>query len=112
MPHALVPFVAARAGGTAFGIAGFLVIGIVWSILPEARGGMTLGKRLLGIRVVDHDGAGPIGLGRAALRWIVKYGVCGVLPVGYLWYFRNPSRRAWQDLAAGTSVIDVAVSPG
>lgn len=105
-----MPFFAARAGGTAFGIAGFLVTGILWSILPESRSGMTVGKRLFGIRVIDDTGAGPIGLLRAALRWVVKYGVCGVLPVGYLWYFRNPSRRAWQDLAAGTSVIDL-VSP-
>lgn len=114
IPHALVPYVVGRAGGSTVGaVAAFLVTGIVWSMLPEARTGMTVGKRLLGIRVVDARGDAdmPIGLARAAVRWVVKYLVSGVLPVGYLWYFRDATRRTWHDRAAGTAVVDL-VSPG
>jgi uncharacterized RDD family membrane protein YckC len=108
IPHAMVPYVLARiTGSIAIGIAAFLVTGIVWSILPEARSGASVGKRLIGIRLVNTRRDGPMGLGRSALRWLVKYAVGGVLPVSYLWYFRDPHRRTWHDLAAG-SVVSVA----
>lgn len=110
VPHALVPYFLTRSTGSiAIGIAGFLVTGIVWSILPEARAGMSVGKRLGGIRVVNLRGEGRLGLARAALRWLVKYCVGGVLPVSYLWYFRDASCRTWHDHAAGTAVH--ALSP-
>lgn len=109
VPYFLVPYVVGRlTGSTALGIAAFLIVGILWSIVPEARGGVTVGKLLAGIRVEPGDGTVRIGLGHSAVRWFVKYVVCSVLPVGYLWYFRDPRRRAWQDLAGGSIVIDVA----
>lgn len=112
IPLALVPFVVANLTGSAImGFAAFLATGVAWCIVPEARVGMTVGKRLFGVRTVDRGGAAQIGLGRSTLRWVVKYLVCGVLPVGYLWYFRGGACRAWQDLAAGTVVRDL-VSPG
>lgn len=114
VPHALVPYFLARSTDSiAIGIAGFLVTGIIWSVLPEARTGMSVGKRLGGIRVVNLRGQGQLGLPRAALRWLVKYGVGGVLPVSYLWYFRDASRRTWHDHAAGTAVQSLsAVATG
>lgn len=111
IPYAFVPFIVGRLAGTIAAIAAFFVVGIVWSILPEARTGVTLGKLLSGIRVEAADGNGRIGLSRSALRWVVKYLVCGVLPVGYLWYFRDRRCRAWQDLAAGSVVVDLARGP-
>jgi hypothetical protein len=114
IPYIVVPYVVGGVTGSAVaGLAAFLITGVVWSILPEARGGMTVGKLLLGIRVVDArgDGGPPLGFARASLRWFVKYIVCGVLPVGYLWYYRDGACRTWADAAARTDVIDV-VSPG
>ena len=32
--------------------------------------GATLGKRAVGIRVIDFDSGGPIGYGRAFIRWL------------------------------------------
>jgi uncharacterized RDD family membrane protein YckC len=111
-PLVLVPYLVGRlVGGIVPSIVAFFVVGIVWSILPEGRTGVTFGKLLSSIRVEAADGDGPLGLPRAALRWFVKYVVCGVLPVGYLWYFRDRRCRAWQDLAAGSVVIDVARAP-
>lgn len=105
VPHALVPYVVARATDSiVIGLAGFLVTGILWSILPEARHGMSPGKRIVAIHVVNLRDDSRLGLARAALRWIVKYGVGGVLPVSYLWYFRSPSHRTWHDYAAATAV--------
>jgi uncharacterized RDD family membrane protein YckC len=105
VPHALVPYIAVRWSGSAVvGVAALLVTGILWSIFPEARAGMSVGKRLVGIRVVNLRGQERLGLARSALRWVVKYGVGGALPVSYLWYFRDLSRRTWHDRAAGTGV--------
>ena len=112
VPHALVPYVAARATNSiVIGLAAFLVTGILWSMLPEARSGMSIGKRIVGIHVVNLRDDERLGLARAALRWVVKYGVGGVLPVSYLWYFKSPSRRTWHDYAAGTAV-HAAVASG
>ena len=105
-------FLARGTDSVAIGIAGFFVTGIVWSILPEARAGMSVGKRLVGIRVANLRGDGPLGLARAALRWVVKYGVGGVLPVSYLWYFRDASRRTWHDHVAGTAVRSLSAASG
>ena len=111
VPHALVPYFAVRwSGSTAIGVAGLLVTGILWSILPEARAGMSVGKRLVGIRVVNLRSPEQLGLAWSAVRWVVKYGVGGALPVSYLWYFRDPSRRTWHDRAARTGVQFATVS--
>lgn len=106
IPYALVPYLIARAGGDwPLALAGFLIVGIVWTILPEAHTGGTLGKRLVGLRTLDIDTATPIGAKRSIVRWAVKYVACSFLPVGYLWYFRNPARQTFADLAAGSVVV-------
>ena len=111
-PHALVPYAVGRStGSTPLAIAAFLIVGIVWSIVPEARRGVTIGKLLAGVRVERGNGEGRLGLARSALRWLVKYAVGGALPVSYLWYFRDARKRTWHDLAAGSIVADVTGRP-
>ncbi len=113
VPHALVPYLVGRVtASTAVAIGAFLIVGILWSVVPEARRGVTVGKLLAGVRVERGDGEGRMGLARSALRWLVKYVVSGALPVGYLWYFRDRRRRTWHDLAAGSIVADVAGGHG
>lgn len=106
VPHALVPYLLGRiVGSVAVGVAGFVAVGVLWSVIPEARFGRTLGKLVVGLRTIDARGGGaPIGLGRSAVRWLVKYPVCGALPVGYLFALRDARRQALHDLAAGTQV--------
>lgn len=66
--------------------------------------GQTVGKRVLGLRVVDAVGA-PIGLGRAGLR-MLGY-MLSALPayLGFAWVLLDPKRRGWHDLLAGTLVV-------
>jgi uncharacterized RDD family membrane protein YckC len=67
--------------------------------------GATPGKRMLGIRVADRDGGGPIGLRRAALRRLV-YMIGGLLLyIGWLWLLIDRDRQTWHDKAARTLVI-------
>lgn len=89
-----------------------LVLGVVQWWLLGSRG-WTVGKRLLGLRVVSMTGGAPVGLGRALVRLLVP-GVAGVVPVlGPALVHVSPffdaggHRRGWHDLAAGTVVLDV-----
>jgi len=80
------------------------------------RNGQTLGKQLLGLRVVRDDRQ-PFGLLDASFRELILKGpvpvallnvlVLPVLAVSYLWPLRDRYRRAGHDLAAHTHVIRV-----
>ncbi|MFG2815203.1 RDD family protein [Streptomyces sp. NPDC048410] len=90
-----------------FGV--LLVFGVVYEVLPTARWGRTLGKRLCGIQVRDIEGHEPPSFGAALRRWLV-YSVPGVLVigvVGVLWgLFDRPWRQCWHDKAAHTFVAE------
>jgi uncharacterized RDD family membrane protein YckC len=94
------------------GAVGALVLGVVQWWLLGTRG-WTLGRRLLGMRVVSVTGGAPVGLGRALVRLLVP-GAAGVVPVlGPTLVHVSPffdgsgRRQGWHDLAAGTVVLDV-----
>ena len=78
-------------------------------VMLAAGGGQTLGKRVVGIAVINADGA-PIGFGRAFLReTVIKLAFAIVWPIAlinYLWPLWQPANRALHDLLAGTRVVD------
>jgi uncharacterized RDD family membrane protein YckC len=51
-----------------------MVLSALYLILPTARWGKTLGKQILQIEVTVSDRDGPVGLRKAALRWLVQLG--------------------------------------
>ncbi|MGI8537735.1 MAG: RDD family protein [Mycobacteriales bacterium] len=65
--------------------------------LPTGLLGVSLGKRIVGLAVIDAAG-GPAGLVRAMLRTAL---VCLVIPPLVM----TAQRRGLQDLAAGTAVV-------
>ncbi|MGH9065451.1 MAG: RDD family protein [Acidimicrobiales bacterium] len=82
-----------------------VVIGAVYfTALLGGRRGQTLGARLTGIRVVDARTGGPIGYGRALLRWLAT-ALVGWLVIPYLWMLWDPERQTWQDKIAGDVVV-------
>ncbi|MFF9156499.1 RDD family protein [Streptomyces sp. NPDC014846] len=97
--------------GTGLGIvlAVLLVSGVLFEVLPTARWGRTLGKKLCGLEVRDIEAHEPPTFGRALLRWLV-YSVPGLLGIGVLgvlWcLFDRPWRQCWHDKAAHTFVAD------
>ena len=66
-------------------------------------GGKTIGKWLLGLRVVGFE-RGPITYRRAFLRWIGMVVFAPVL-LGFLWVLLSREKRGWHDLLARTWVI-------
>ncbi|MCX4990621.1 RDD family protein [Streptomyces sp. NBC_00568] len=94
---------------TCFGIilAVLLLFGVLYDVLPTAKWGRTLGKKLCGVEVRDIEGHEPPAFGRALGRWLV-YSVPGLLlvgVVGVLWcLFDRPWRQCWHDKAAHTFV--------
>ncbi|WP_280693524.1 RDD family protein [Kitasatospora sp. GAS204B] len=86
-----------------------LLVGLLYEVLPTARTGRTLGKRLAGVRVVGSTGAGragrPPGFGRALVRCLVgQLTVLTVLgPLAPL--TDRQRRRGWADRAARTRVV-------
>jgi uncharacterized RDD family membrane protein YckC len=71
----------------------------------EALFGRTLGKRVMSLRVVSHDGA-PIGLGAALVRNLLRI-VDGLFfyLVAAISVWASPKRQRLGDRAAGTFVV-------
>ncbi|MFG3259127.1 RDD family protein [Streptomyces sp. NPDC048172] len=94
-------------GYLAIVLGALLVFGLLYEVLPTARWGKTLGKKLCGVTVLDVERQDPPTFGAALTRWLV-YGVLGLLAVGVvnvLWcVFDKPWRQCWHDKVARTFV--------
>jgi uncharacterized RDD family membrane protein YckC len=72
--------------------------------------GQTLGKKVCGIRVIDFATGGPIGYGRAFLRYIGRI-PSSIFYIGYLWMLWDPESQTWHDKIATTVVVPVENYP-
>ncbi len=96
------------------GIYACLMFLTMWAytIVQEALWGRTLGKRVLGLRVVAQDGA-PIGWMASITRNLLR--TVDMLPFGYalglLSSLFDPHGRRLGDLVAGTVVVHDVVQP-
>jgi len=90
----------------AAGILG-LWIALWWCYFAVGWGlvGTTIGKRICGLRIVDHKGRRPIGLSRAFLR-LAAYSISSVtFGMGHILIVLRPDHRALHDILAGTWVV-------
>ncbi|TDY02383.1 RDD family protein [Thiohalophilus thiocyanatoxydans] len=114
-------------------LLGFAIALVYFGVLNSSIGnGQTLGKRLLGIRVVD-EGNNPIGLLRSFARYVVlglPFFLNGIqlggealiylafplsviifgggLAIVYLYVFNRVTRQSLHDLVVGTYVVNAA----
>ena len=82
-----------------------LVLSAIYFILLWTYMGASLGQRIFGLRVVDATTGQPIGLGKAALRWlglILSFFVC---LIGVIWVAFDARKQGWMDKIAGTVVL-------
>ena len=82
------------------------VLSVIYYVGYWSHSGQTIGKTLLGIKVISKDGSSLSG-GKAFLRYI-GYIVNGiVLSLGFLWVAFDRKRQGWHDKIAGTYVVYV-----
>lgn len=83
---------------------------LVYQAFSSCEGRRSVGKALMGLRVVDAEGE-PLELGRAMVR-SGMYLVSSVMNLGFLWALFDSKGRGWHDMAADSRVIsDVPGSP-
>ncbi len=73
--------------------------------------GQTVGQMAMGIRVIDFNGGGPIGYGRAFIRWLVSIVSTIVFFLGYFWMLWDKEKQCWHDKAANDVVVPVQYYP-
>ncbi len=88
-------------------LAALLLAALLYEVLPTAKWGRTLGKKLLGLRVLDIESQLTPGFGQALRRMLVRqlldFVVVGVVNVVWC-LFDRPWRQCWHDKAARTFV--------
>lgn len=84
-----------------------VVVSLSYYVLMTWKRGATLGKQVLGLRVIRGNGDN-ISLGRAALREIIGRFVSGItLCIGYVIAVFSDKKRALHDMIADTVVVDL-----
>lgn len=81
------------------------LVGWAYYVILTGRYGATLGKMLLGLKVVGED-LGPITYGTATVREVLGKFLSALLcGLGYIWAGFDGRKQAWHDKVAGTLVI-------
>lgn len=83
-----------------------LVFSVAYYVVAWSRTGQTIGKTMLGIKIVGTDGK-PLSGGQAFLRFI-GYLVSGIVfALGFIWVLFDRKRQGWHDKISGSYVVDV-----
>lgn len=75
--------------------------------IRQGKTGQTIGKSVVGLKLVDASNGQPIGAGKAFVRdiaHILDSIICG-LPIGWLWPLWDDKRQTWADKVMSTYVI-------
>lgn len=89
-----------------------VVVSFVLEVVPVAAWGVSPGKVLLRVRVVDASDDGRVGAPAAVLRWLVLYGPFLIYPFGLVVLGANlvlvvVHGRGLHDFAARTIVVPI-----
>jgi len=108
--------IVSRVLGTVLGYAMGQVVGALIGLayyvyLEGSDAGQTLGKKVLGIRVVDLNAGGPIGYGRATVRYFGRIVSAIPLFLGYFWMLWDDQKQTWHDKFAASMVVPVSAYP-
>jgi uncharacterized RDD family membrane protein YckC len=107
----IIDLILKAAIGTAGSYIGIVIAIAYFSFFEGSASGQTIGKKLVGIRVIDFNTGGPIGYGRAALRYIGSI-VSGIaILLGYLWMLWDKEKQTWHDKWSSSVVVPVSSYP-
>jgi uncharacterized RDD family membrane protein YckC len=82
-----------------------------FTYLEGSDSGQTIGKKLLGIRVIDFNSGGSIGYPRAFGRYLGRYISGFVLLLGYLWMLWDREKQTWHDKLVSSVVVPTDAYP-
>ena len=98
--------------GVGAGTGLYFVVSIIYfTVMIGGARGQTVGQMAMGIRVIDFNTGGPIGYGRAFIRWLVSLISAAVILLGYLWMLWDKEKQCWHDKAANDVVVPVQYYP-
>ena len=92
-------------------LGGITVIAIqLWNrVFRMGRTGQSLGKRVMGIRLVEEYSGQPMGAGMCFVREIA-HALDGFFYLGYLWPLWDPKRQTFADKILSTVVVQAPKS--
>ena len=79
----------------------------IWNVcIKQGKTGYTIGKGVMGIKLVKAETGQPIGAGMSFVRYLAH--IVDVIPcyIGYLWPLWDAKRQTFADKIIGTYVID------
>ncbi len=82
-----------------------------FALLEGGSSGQTLGKKAVGIRVINQDTGGPIGYGKAIGRYFARILSSFLCLLGYLWMLWDKEKQTWHDKLTNTLVVPTAAYP-
>ena len=84
------------------------VFAAVYTTVLHALFGQTIGKMIVGVRVVVGEDGAPPSFGVSILRFVAYFTSCATLGLGYAMAGLRHDKRALHDLIAGTRVERVS----
>lgn len=102
-PDQVVPF-------DTFIIVAAAILSLVYYVGYWSTSGQTLGKTMLGLKVVDRTGSPP-ATGKAVLRYLGYLISAAIFSLGFVWIAFDQKRQGWHDKIAGTYVVEVGTEP-
>ena len=97
------------AGGLLIALGGLIAIGItIWNrVFKMGRTGQSVGKKVIGLYLLDDKTGQPVGAGMTFLREIVNSLINQVIYLGWLWMLWDADKQTLGDKAVHSSVVVV-----
>ena len=94
------------AGVALVGVGVLLMIGIqVWNrVFRMGRTGQSIGKKAMGIKLVEERTGQPMGPGMCFVRELAHF-LDGIAYIGYLWPLWDAKRQTFADMVMSTVVV-------
>ena len=108
---AIIDFILRKVIGTAGSAVGIVIALAYYAYFEGSASGQTIGKKLVGIRVIDFNGGGSIGYGRAAVRYVASILSAIPLFLGYFWMLWDGEKQTWHDKLSTSVVVPVSAYP-
>ncbi|MFJ7215267.1 RDD family protein [Amycolatopsis sp. NPDC098790] len=101
-------------GGALYGLGA--LAGIGWAVynrwIQQGNTGQSLGKRILGIKLISEQTGQPVGAGSAFLRDLCHIADGAACYIGFLWPLWDDKSQTFADKIVSTVVVQADAAPG